>query len=81
MPRSKTLQAAEKKAVEGNNESQDSQAIFDRYVAEYGIGVVRTAIFAFSRVAFPPQSGGVFSACPEHVWWLCWWAMDWIGLD
>ncbi|KXH50459.1 UbiD family decarboxylase [Colletotrichum nymphaeae SA-01] len=40
MPRSKTLQAAEKKAIEGNNESQDSQAIFDRYVAEYGIGVL-----------------------------------------
>ncbi|KAK1461844.1 UbiD family decarboxylase [Colletotrichum cuscutae] len=40
MPRSKTLQAAEKKPIEGNNESQDSQAIFDRYVAEYGIGVL-----------------------------------------
>ncbi|KXH68125.1 UbiD family decarboxylase [Colletotrichum salicis] len=40
MPRSQTLQVAEKKAMEGNNESQDSQAIFDRYVAEYGIGVL-----------------------------------------
>ncbi|GKT58277.1 ubiD family decarboxylase [Colletotrichum tofieldiae] len=43
MPRCKTLQAAEKQALEGKNESQDSQAIFDRYVAEYGIGVLASA--------------------------------------
>ncbi|KAK2002190.1 UbiD family decarboxylase [Colletotrichum falcatum] len=40
MPPCKTLKLAEKQALEGWNDSQDSQAIFDRYVAEYGIGVL-----------------------------------------
>ncbi|KAK1981017.1 hypothetical protein LZ30DRAFT_721591 [Colletotrichum cereale] len=43
MPSCKTLQAAERQALEGKNDSQDSQAIFDRYVAEYGIGVTSSS--------------------------------------
>ncbi|WYZ38382.1 hypothetical protein EsH8_III_000296 [Colletotrichum jinshuiense] len=43
MSRSKTLHAAEKKALEGRNDSQDSQAIFERYVTEYGIGVTSSS--------------------------------------
>ncbi|KAK6218874.1 UbiD family decarboxylase [Colletotrichum tabaci] len=40
MPHCMTLQTAEMKDLEGSIESQDSQAIFDRYVAEYRIGVL-----------------------------------------
>ncbi|KAJ0386377.1 hypothetical protein COL922a_004425 [Colletotrichum nupharicola] len=36
---SKTLAAAEKKALEGKNESQDSQYVLDHYRVVYGIGV------------------------------------------
>ncbi|GKT84356.1 ubiD family decarboxylase [Colletotrichum tofieldiae] len=54
MPRCKTLQAAEKQALEGKNESQDSQAIFDRYVAEYGIGVCDHAL-TFSGINIDKQ--------------------------
>ncbi|KAK1959825.1 UbiD family decarboxylase [Colletotrichum sublineola] len=43
MPPCKTFQAAERQALEGRNDSQDSQAIFDRYVAEYGIGVTSSS--------------------------------------
>ncbi|KAK2029110.1 hypothetical protein LX32DRAFT_639388 [Colletotrichum zoysiae] len=43
MPLCKTLQAAERQALEGRNDSQDSQAILDRYVAEYGIGVTSSS--------------------------------------
>ncbi|KAK2055253.1 hypothetical protein LY76DRAFT_550662 [Colletotrichum caudatum] len=43
MPLCKTVQAAERQALEGRNDSQDSQAIFDRYVAEYGIGVTSSS--------------------------------------
>ncbi|KAJ0315563.1 hypothetical protein Brms1b_006016 [Colletotrichum noveboracense] len=39
MTRSKTLAAAEKKALEGKNESQDSQYVLDQYRVVYGIGV------------------------------------------
>ncbi|KAF9877004.1 putative UbiD family decarboxylase [Colletotrichum karsti] len=40
MTRSKSLAAAEMKALEGKNESQDSQYVLDQYKALYGIGVV-----------------------------------------
>jgi len=40
MTRSKTVPAAEKKALEGENESQDSQAMFDAYKLQFGVGVV-----------------------------------------
>ncbi|KAF4837528.1 DNA repair protein crb2 [Colletotrichum siamense] len=40
MTRSKTLAAAEKKALEGKNESQDSQYVLDQYRVVYGIGVL-----------------------------------------
>lgn len=73
MSRSKTLHAAEKKALEGRNDSQDSQAIFERYVTEYGIGVVRT-VFCFFLVAFLQVEA---SFClPLACLWHCWWRID-----
>lgn len=60
MPHCMTLQTAEMKDLEVSIESQDSQAIFDRYVAEYRIGVVREGPGPFllflswwRRAAFP----------------------------
>uniref|UniRef100_L2G6U1 DNA damage repair protein n=1 Tax=Colletotrichum fructicola (strain Nara gc5) TaxID=1213859 RepID=L2G6U1_COLFN len=43
MTRSKTLAAAEKKALEGKNESQDSQYVLDQYRVVYGIGVTSSS--------------------------------------
>ncbi|TQN70068.1 DNA repair protein crb2 [Colletotrichum shisoi] len=43
MPHCTTLQTAEIKDLESSIESQDSQAIFDRYVAEYRIGVTSSS--------------------------------------
>lgn len=42
MTRSESLAAAEKLALEGHNDSQDSQAIFDAHQALFGVGTVRT---------------------------------------
>ena len=41
MTRSKSVVAAEKKALEGTNESEDSQAVLDAYAAKFGVGLVR----------------------------------------
>lgn len=37
---SKTLRGAEKKALEGENESQDTLEVFNRLVQGYGVGIV-----------------------------------------
>lgn len=66
MTRSKTLAAAEKKALEGKNESQDSQYVLDQYRVVYGIGVVRRAILAFSCGV--PPSGGAFLPALDVFW-------------
>lgn len=42
MTRFASLARAEKAALEGDNESQDSQAILEAYKAEFGVGTVRT---------------------------------------
>ncbi|POR33751.1 DNA repair protein crb2 [Tolypocladium paradoxum] len=42
MTRSKSLAQAEKMALEGNDESQDSQAIFDAHQARFGVGTQTT---------------------------------------
>ena len=41
MPAPRTIARAEKRALEGNNESQDSQAVLDEHIRRYGIGIVR----------------------------------------
>ncbi|KAL0943440.1 DNA damage repair protein [Colletotrichum truncatum] len=43
MTRSKSLAEAEKKALEGENDSQDSQFILDQYKTLYGIGVTSSS--------------------------------------
>ena len=42
MTRSESLAQAEKMVLEGSNESQDSQAIFDAHQARFGAATVRT---------------------------------------
>ncbi|OLN86844.1 DNA repair protein crb2 [Colletotrichum chlorophyti] len=55
MPRSKSLAAAEKRALDGKNESQDSQTLLNHYVTVYGIGVLpRQYIHPESPSPAPP---------------------------
>lgn len=44
MTRPKTMAEAERLALEGNGESQDSQAILEAVKAEIGAGTVRTQL-------------------------------------
>ncbi|KAI8304302.1 DNA repair protein crb2 [Colletotrichum sp. SAR11_240] len=60
MTRSKTLAAAEKKALEGKNESQDSQYVLDQYRVVYGIGVdfIREGLSVASLAAAAATDAG-----------------------
>lgn len=51
MSGSASIVTAEKMALAGNNESQDSQRVLDEYQRLYGIGLV--SIFAWQSVAEP----------------------------
>ncbi len=49
MPLRKTLARAEKLAIQGNNESQDSQAVLDEHMRLYGIGLVECLLIHLIR--------------------------------
>lgn len=55
MSGSASIVTAEKLALAGNNESQDSQRVLDEYQRLYGIGLV--SIFARQSVAGPQAAG------------------------
>lgn len=42
-----SIRAAEKKALEGKNEEQDSLEVMHAHMMEFGVGIVSVALFAF----------------------------------
>ncbi|KAK0665521.1 putative DNA repair protein [Cercophora samala] len=53
---SKTLRGAEKRALEGENESQDTLVVFERLVKDYGVGLTSSSPPPPHRSTTPPPS-------------------------
>ncbi|KAF7549222.1 hypothetical protein G7046_g8419 [Stylonectria norvegica] len=64
MTRSQTLAKAEKRALQGSHESQDSQAILEAYKAEFGVGTLRSSPPPGS---FPQKSNALFTVVQTPI--------------